>query len=84
MKRSLVLDEMKQYLILAGVKVPGGFGTQEGERSVMSENDLWNMLSREDQKINGRAWSLNAVKSREAEEVLRPDTVREGDEASGQ
>jgi hypothetical protein len=23
----------------------------------MSENDLWNMLSREDQELNGRAWS---------------------------
>ena len=48
----------------------------------MSENDLWNMLSREDQIVNGRAWSLNAVKSREGVEVSRPDTVGEGDEAS--
>jgi hypothetical protein len=69
--------------ILAGVKVPGGFGPQEGERSVMRENDLWNMLSREDKMVNGRAWSLNAVKSREAEEVSREDIGREGDEASG-
>ena len=75
--------KMNQYLILAGVKVPGGPGPQEGGRSVMSENDLWNMLSREDQMVNGRAWSLNVVKSREAEEVLRPDTVGQGDGCSG-
>ena len=48
----------------------------------MSENDLWHMLSREDQIVNGRAWSLKAVKSREAEEVLRPDTVGQGEGAS--
>jgi hypothetical protein len=24
----------------------------------MRENDLWNMLSREDQELNGRRWSL--------------------------
>ena len=50
----------------------------------MDENDLWNMLSREDQEINGRDWSFDLVKSRKAEEVLRPGTCRQGGEASGQ
>jgi hypothetical protein len=47
----------------------------------MSENDLWNMVSREDQEVNGRAWSLNTVKPLEA--VLLADICRQSNETSG-
>jgi hypothetical protein len=28
-----------------------------------NENDLWNMLSREDQQINGREWSIRMTET---------------------
>jgi hypothetical protein len=37
----------------------------------MNENDLWNMLSKEDQQVNGRAWSI-----RTASRIRPPRSVR--------
>ena len=44
----------------------------------MSENDLWNMLSREDQEWNGRAWSLRMAVAAEASSVDADSNASDG------
>jgi hypothetical protein len=40
----------------------------------MSENDLWNMLSREDQEWNGRAWSFRMAATDEVDARRGPNS----------
>jgi hypothetical protein len=43
---------------------------------MLSENDLWNMLSREDQQVNGREWSQSFHMGLIGRREGCPETVR--------
>jgi hypothetical protein len=48
----------------------------------MSENDLWNLLSREDQELNGRAWSIRMAVTAESSVVANSAAADGRDSAS--